>query len=303
MRGMSLVELLLALLLGTLVTGAAIGVFFAHHKTMAAAQGIAQVQHTLHTALQLVSRDVRQAGGNPCSQQIPLANLLHAPASRWWTHLASTQHPDGTWRAPWRNTLRGLTVAEFAPGTGAGARVAGSDAIEVLGADSHALTVVWHDGARFILNPRGHGVSSGLLLACDMRQASLFQGQVTGAGVTHSDTGMNCSGHLGLPGGCDAPPFTYAAHALIARWQPRRWYLGHNGRGGRSLYQITLDGDGQGITRQEMVEHITALEFRYLLAGSAVPVPLAGVGGQWEQVVGGGIESKLSMTRSTSVVR
>jgi len=285
--GMSLVELMLALLLGTLVVAAAIGVFLSTRQTMATAQGIGRIQHNLQVALELLSRDLRQAGGNPCSRYLPLANLLHAPASRWWTDLASTQHPDGTWSTPWRTTVRGLTGGQFSSGTGVGARVAGSDALELLMADSRALTVVSHDGARFILNTSAHGFSSGhLLLACDLRQASLFQATVSGARITHPGTGMNASGQLGLADGGSAEPFMYAPHALLARWTPVRWYLGHNDRNGTSLYRIriTLNGNKQEVMRQEMVEDISALEFRYLLAGTSAEVPLSGVGGRWDEV-------------------
>jgi len=293
--GMSLVELMLALLLGTLVVASAIGIFLANQKTMAASQGLGRMQQNMQVALELLTHDLRQAGGHPCSRHLPLANIIHTPASRWWTNLVSTQNSDNTWNAPWRNTLRGLTTAEFAIGTGAGARVAGSDAIEVLATDTKTATVVSHDGTRLILNTSAHGFSSGnLLLVCEPRQASVFQGVVSGATITHPAGGMNCSQYLGLPGGCNAELFVYAPHSQITRWNPVRWYLGHNGRGGTSLYQITLDGNGQGVTRQEMVEDVSALEFRYLLAGASEYVSLSTVGGNWATVIAVRIELGVS---------
>jgi len=295
--GMSLIELLLALLLGTLVVVTASGVFVVNRKTMATTQGIAQMQHTLQAALELLARELRQAGGNPCSRQIPLANRVDASSSRWWSHLGSSKMSDGRWSLPWRNTVRGLTAADLAVGTGAGARVAGSDAIELLSAESGAATVVSHDGSRFVLNTSAHGFSSGnLLLVCDARQASVFQGRVAGAIITHPASDPHCSGQLGLPGGCAAEPFVYAPHALMARWNPLRWYLGHNGRGGTSLYRITLDGNGQGVTRQEMVEDVSALEFRYLLAGTMEAVDMSGVAGRWQDVIA--VQIGLSVTAS-----
>jgi len=291
LRGMSLVELLLALLLGTLVVASAIGIFVANRKTMLTAQGVGQMQQNLQLAMALLARDIRQAGGNPCSRNLPLANLLDNPSAHWWSDLASVKRADDTWSVPWRKTLRGLTTAEFASGTRAGARVAGSDAIELLSAESDAVTVVSDDGSRFVLNTASHGFSSGnLLLVCDLRQASLFQTEVSGANVRHPANMMNCSAPPGLPGGCDVEPFVYAPHALIARWNPLRWYLGHNGRGGTSLYRMTLDGNGQGVTRQEMVEDISALTLRYLLAGHADPLGLPALAGRWEEVMAVRIE-------------
>jgi len=286
MCGMSLVELMLALLLGTLLTTIAIGIFLANRQTMASAQGIGQIQQNMQTALELLVRDLRQAGGNPCSQHIPLANIINSSASHWWAQLSSSQTADGSWSTPWRNTLRGLTTAEFPVGTDTGSRAAEGDAIELLLADSRAVTVVSHDGSRFVLNTSEHGFSNGnLLLACDSRQASLFQATVSGANILHPSTGMNCSKHLALPGGCGAELFIHASPALITRWNPVRWYLGNNGRNGTSLYQITLDSNGQGVTRHEMVENVSALEFRYLLEGSSEYVRLPDVSGRWDEVI------------------
>jgi len=294
-HGMSLVELMLALLLGSLVAATAIGIFIANQNTMMMSQGLGRIQQNMQIALELLSRDLRQAGGNPCSQSIPLANMMVAPASHWWTNLVSSQKPDGTWSAPWSNSLRGLTTAEFPAGTGERERVAGSDAIELLSADTNAVTVVSDDGTTLLLNTKAHGFSSGnLLLVCEPRQASLFQGMVSGANITHPAGGMNCSGHLGMPGGCNGEPFIYSPHALMARWNPVRWYLGVNPRGGTSLYHITLDGNGQGVTRQEMVEDVSALKFRYLLAGASEYVPLSALGGNWAGVIGVRIELEVT---------
>jgi len=298
MRGLGVVELLLALLIGTLVVAAAISVFVSNRQTVAATQGLARIQQNMQAALELLARDLKMAGGNPCSRNIPLANVLNAQASRWWTRLASAETAD----VPWGNSVRGLSTAEFPAGTGAGERVAGSDAIELLSADAHAVTVVSHDGTRLILNTAAHGFVSGqLLLVCDPRQASLFQATVSGSTLRHPAGAMNCSAHLGLPGGCEAAPFVYAPPALVARWAPVRWYLGHNGRGGTSLYQMVMDRNGQSrIRRQEVVTHIRSLAFRYRLAGASADVPISGVAGQWHRVVAVRIEISASGTEDTT---
>jgi len=282
--GLSLVELMLALLIGALVVAAAIGVFVGNRQTMASAQGIGQMQQDLSVALELIARDLRRAGGNPCGRHLPLANVINSPAARWWTDWPSAP-TDSAWRSP--AVLRAVALGELGSGSGAGAPVAGSDAIQVLAADGAVATVTSHDGARFVLNTSAHGFSSeNLLLACDPRQASVFQATVSGRNVTHLAGGApgNCSTHLGLPGGCGAQPFSYAPNALLARIYAVRWYLGHNGRGGTSLYRVEVGGNGQAATREELVEHVSLLNFRYLLAGSAGDVDSAGVAGRWGDV-------------------
>jgi len=64
LRGMSLVELMLALLLGSLVVASAISVFLANQNTMATSQCLGQMQQNMQVALEVLSRDLRQAGGH-----------------------------------------------------------------------------------------------------------------------------------------------------------------------------------------------------------------------------------------------
>lgn len=65
--GFSLVEMLIALALGTLVAGAAFAILHSNQRSYQANQGLNRVQENARVAFELISRDLRAAGGSACS--------------------------------------------------------------------------------------------------------------------------------------------------------------------------------------------------------------------------------------------
>ncbi len=65
--GFSLVELMIAMVLGILVMGAAFAVFMSNQNTYRANEGLNRIQESARTAVELMSRDIRAAGGSACS--------------------------------------------------------------------------------------------------------------------------------------------------------------------------------------------------------------------------------------------
>lgn len=65
--GFSLVELMIAMVLGILVMGAAFAIFMSNQNTYRANEGLNRIQESARTAVELISRDIRAAGGSACS--------------------------------------------------------------------------------------------------------------------------------------------------------------------------------------------------------------------------------------------
>ena len=65
--GFGLIELMIALVLGLLVMGAAFAVFQSNQSTFRANEGINRIQEGARVAFELMSRDIRAAGGSACS--------------------------------------------------------------------------------------------------------------------------------------------------------------------------------------------------------------------------------------------
>lgn len=68
-EGFSLIEMMIAMVLGALVLGAAIAVFQSNQRTYSANEGQNRIQESARVAYEMVSRDVRSAGGSACSNE------------------------------------------------------------------------------------------------------------------------------------------------------------------------------------------------------------------------------------------
>lgn len=312
-KGVTLVELMVAMVLGLLVVGAAMSVFIANKKTYVAAENIGRLQEASRVAFELMARDIRETAVNDCGADLSgAANVLNTPTAAWYTDVAGGIRGYGATTA----------FADAAFGTGEAQRVAGTDALQLLAADATRATIQAHvpASARFGLNTTDHDLEAGdIAVACDPQHAAIFQ--VTGAapGVnanivhqTGTGTPGNCSSGLGSPVACTPTGTAYRFgcafggtvagidcaldenrwSAFIARLQALRWYVGCNGRApcaepaGRSLYRSRLANDGGAleVRNDEIAEGVTGMSLGYLVGGSDTYVPAAGVA-DWSDVV------------------
>ena len=65
--GFGLIELMISMVLGLLVLGAAIAVFQSNQRTFNANEGQNRIQEGARAAFEMISRDIRAAGGTACS--------------------------------------------------------------------------------------------------------------------------------------------------------------------------------------------------------------------------------------------
>ena len=217
-RGVSLVELMIAMVLGLLVTAGAIGIFLASNQTYRATQNLSQIQESARAAFELMARDVREAGGSPCERNLPIANALNG-GTNWW---ASFGQPvigfDGNVAMPGAADLAdGTGGGNF--GTGAGQRVEGTQAIQLKSAMSNNVTVADHQptSADMKLNTANHGLRDGdIAMVCDFRQVGIFQISNVQPGVNdnlvHNTGGTISPGNStrDLGTGTDGTPTAYA---------------------------------------------------------------------------------------------
>lgn len=310
MAGLSLVELMIALVLGLLVVAGALAIFASNRQTYRTTEQLGRVQENSRVAFELMSRDIREAGGNPCGQDLPTVNVVNNAAANWWSNFAGgILGYDGGTAAP------GLTT-----GGGVAERVAGTSAIDVQSGANGVVTVTDHNptSAQFKVSTIDHGINDGdLILVCDGDHASITQVTSASPGINdtivhNTGTGSpgNCTKGLGIPdqlgdpgyppttvnsdplvytpGVCvtNGKPYTYGPNSKIARFNSHRWYIGNNARGGRSLYEMALGSNGSGnaqVNTQEIADGVRDLQVTYLQSGSGAYVPAAAIT-NWAQV-------------------
>lgn len=304
-RGLSLIELMIALVLGLVVVGAAGGVFLANRRVYAASETLNRVQENGRVSFELLARDLREAGGNPCGvpfgRDDGFVNMLRRTSDTEWTSALFT--------AGIRGTEGGTT-------------------------DSVDMALSGESGLRRIVdasNPASHvevddasGIKEGdLVLACNSEKAILFEvrgltgndkkirfngGRNCASTLLGNDPDLNCSAAKnGFPGAAcftggtcgawvaerykDASGNLVYPPAYVVSTGGVRWHVANNDRGGTSLYRARLDGSAGGwaiVDRgEEIAEGVSRLQLRYRRANA----PASGFrpaneipADQWEQV-------------------
>ncbi|MBE2211266.1 MAG: prepilin-type N-terminal cleavage/methylation domain-containing protein [Xanthomonadaceae bacterium] len=287
-RGFSLVELMVAMVIGLLVLAAAGGIFLTNRRTYTATENLSRLQENARFAFELMSRDIREASGNACNsgRGMAMVNVLNDPATRWWSD--------------WQNgAIRGFGAGEAFPdsafGTGAGQRLAGTEALALVSGGNRTALVTGHNpgGTEFTVSNAAHGFTPGdILIACGpnsevtgvLRLGAIFQmtGVAGSTAIRHDGGGGspgNATGNLGL----DNSEFTFAPNTTISDLHAVRWYIANNGRGGRSLYQGVLTGNGV-VQNQEVVDNVQSMALEYLVPSAGGYLGPAAVAGRWGEV-------------------
>ena len=294
-RGLSLIELMISMMLGLLVVASASAIFLSNRQTYRATEGLGRVQEGGRMAFELMARDLRDAGGVTCGNAdrtapMKLVNVLNNPATQWWTN--------------WNGGVVGYeAVIPLGPPVN---RVPGTDAVDLMSGDDTTASTVRADntgGAQIKLNTAAHGFQTGdLAIACDWQQASLFQ--ITGIGG--GDTLLHASG-AGSPGNCSkglgyANPADCSATGQIHQYGPTgpdprraasvvrlhsaRWYIGTT-PAGRSLFRSTVVNQGgvPVVRNQEIAEGVNDMQLQYLVSGAANYVDATAVpANSWDDV-------------------
>lgn len=290
--GLTLIELMIAMALGLIVAAAAVALFATNKLTYTATENIGRIQESGRVAFELMSRDLRDAGGIPCDSSLAatMQNGLNGSTTQWWTN--------------WDNGLRGYgpTTAFTAPvaaATGAfgttaeGNRVSGTDAIELKSADPTSVMVSAdvsnaNRSAPLPVNNVTGLQSNDLIVVCDFYGGTLFQATgFTGTTILHAGG----AGSGGSPGNIDATldlgsygndkngvaiP-AISMNAFVAIWRASRWYVGCNLRvacdqpGGRSLYQVRVSNVAGTYTvaADEIATGVQDMNVQYLVAGNS----------------------------------
>lgn len=276
--GFTLIELMVAMLLGLIVIGGVTSVFLANQQVYRTNAALGEVQDNTRMSFEMLAQNIRAAGLVGCSNNGQVANVL-----------ADGPNNGGTdWWANWNNALQGYgsgTAANPAltVGTAAGQQVAGTDSLMVLNAADGGLSISSDDTVGYTLTLNGSNsdfAAKKIMIVCDPAQATLFRASSYTASSTAPTVGyaqtsgggtINCSTGLGYPSVCTAAGtvYAYGANAMIAPLQAGVWYIGNNPAGGRSLYLDSVATDTGGATAQEMVRDVTAMNISYHMANQA----------------------------------
>ena len=273
--GFTLIELMVALVLGLIVIAGVISVFLANQQVYRTNQAIGDVQDGSRIAFELMAHDIRGAGLTGCSNNGQVANVLNngpygVGTKDWWADMML-------------NAVHGYDTTQVDPAIAFGTtsspqtRVSGTPSLQLIGAADLGLSVLQKiDAANFKINGTSTAIRPGdVAIICDPSQAAIFQ--ITdyryNNTVVHNDgvgvaTPGNCSKGLSFPTLCTSngnqlPP--YGPNSQLAKLTAADWFIGTNPVGGRSLYRADLENIGgiPTIVPQEMVRDVTGMSIFY----------------------------------------
>ncbi|MGB1270711.1 MAG: PilW family protein [Endozoicomonas sp.] len=268
-KGFSLVEMLVALVLGLVLFTGVGHLVLASNKSWVLQDELARIQENARLALDILSQDIRSAGYTGCPPQASLANALYTDSDnrRWMMHFDKGILGIPFWGSSDESVIGHLDSNAI------------SEAIVVHSIDqARAIAVRGHDeGTATVTLASEHSFDEGDLLALTSRnckQVSVFRGgsATAGSSVSHpagnSGSLYNCTSLL--QGHYNCHTSTIGADKLndqdgvLSPLQSRAFYL-RNSNGVPTLYRKRAGEytSGNSINAEALVEGIERLNLRY----------------------------------------
>jgi len=275
-QGFSIVELLIAMVLGLLVVGSALAIFLSNRQTYTATEGVGRTSENARLAFELMARDLRESGSTPCgNSRLTVSTVLNGAGTNWYDWQTAMTGYDG-----------GVVMPGVAFGTTLRERIAGTDAVELHSGTAGGAKINQHNkwnvasDGEFTMVNASHGYTAGeIVVVCDYQRGAVFQiSSVAGDKIRYNTAGVtpgNANTKLGgcLETECTSDFYQFQNTALITRLGASRWFIGANGRtcNGvpcRSLYQQSVQS-GVTSVAEEIAENVQDLQVTYLLNTNA----------------------------------
>ncbi len=221
--GFGLIELMIAMVLGLLVLGAAFAVFQSNQRTYGANEGLNRMQESARVAYEMMSRDIRATGSSACSNE---------------ALVMGTDDTSMDFREPIGDDGTGLTLTS-------------ADDLSYRVSNATASSVTLTED-----NP----VASDIFKADDI--VMVCNAAMTGFVEVASTAGRVVTFKTSLEFDPSDTTNAAAGSISIARMRSSRWYVGANPRGGSSLFVSRFGGAGEevadGVQSLAMTFHQTS---------------------------------------------
>ena len=282
-RGVTLIELMVSLVIGLLLTGAIMQIFLRNRVTYAFNDGLSQIQENARFALDHVADTTRMAGFLGCLSNVGITNRLDGAANAFRDDLvnglqgfeANGTTTGDTYAAADVDPAPLDDAAAWTPALPAElsdpARVIpGSDVLVVRNVSGVTSPLVspFTDATQLHVGSPVDFLPGEVLVVTDCQKASIFQATAVtavagGADVDHDDTAMT-------PGNAvptDWPPDqNYGLGSEVARLEATAFYVGQGESGSPALFQLRLQRTNATTTDfqpEELVDGIDTMQVRY----------------------------------------
>lgn len=252
--GLSLIELMIALLIGSILLIGVVQVFAASRTAYQLSEGMSRTQENGRFALDYLQRDIRMAGHFGCvndqaRRQIAGALTSHFPVNgpmdfRYSIRGYENASPAGVALSPTRVAGTDSIVLRFMSGNG----------IPVTGINPGGLTIDVDPAKWNVLTDGGLAAPVVFGVAdCAFADVFLASSANGAAGRVVAPAGVDLARYGASPEG--GPTMLYRGETIV-------YYIGLGAGGRPSLWRARVNSDGS-TTSEELVEGIENLQFRY----------------------------------------
>ena len=221
-KGFSIVELMVALLLGLFLVSGVTAMYVSSKQTYRMTDNLSRLQESLRFSLDFMSSDIRMAGYLPCRFPPTNINAINNGTATWFLDYFNYGIRG------YEGGISTFPTALPAVGTNPGDRVAGSDAIAILKGSVYASSLTFHNsgGNVFTLqntfDDQSDFQQGSIAIVCDPRQASIFQ--VSDAATTTKTVRYGDNSYIS-PGNTTTSIGSYGEDAQITSYEPVIYYI------------------------------------------------------------------------------
>ncbi|MBS4020338.1 PilW family protein [Azonexus hydrophilus] len=207
-HGLTLVELMVAMTIGLILMLGATGVLITNQRAFTATEGLSQIQENSRIAVDMIARDIREAGGHPC-----MAMTLNDHTGGDATAVAIA------------NILRNSSGVVVNPATNPGNRNTGQGALQLL-TSTNTLSITTHTTGENVFTVNNNLRANDIIIVCTGKSAHILRvSAATPANVTVTQ----------------APGVNLQGATIAAGLNIRTWYVGTD----NFLYRS--EGNGAGV--------------------------------------------------------
>lgn len=277
-KGIGLVEIMVALVVGLVLMGGVFQIFQSARMTYRVTEALARVQENGRFAMMFLSHDLRMAGYSGCSRDIPLKSTLNDSGNYIYdfqTYLIG--HIDKNKNGNWLPALpAGISDA-----------VNGTDIITVRAAESSAAKILppyMNQLSAALHIEEGSGLSAGdIVLVSDCQMGTVFQ--ISGGNPDVSGAVVHNTGNSVVPGNSTKDlGKTYKGDAELMRIKTTTYFLRKNAAGEPALWRRIGSNSAE-----KLVEGVDDMTVSYGVDtgadGSADAYRTADQVASWEDVV------------------
>ncbi|MBA57216.1 MAG: pilus assembly protein PilW [Pseudomonadales bacterium] len=278
-RGFSIVELMIAMVLGLVLMGGVIQAFISTKQTYNLNEEMAWIQENARFSVGFMAEDLRMAGYYGCaSRASSIANVLKDPDTSWVTDFGKGIHGYDGDSTSFPNTVFPRPVTASLPNS-----LPKTDVFTIHKADlDNAFQVVSHNANSSVIGLQSpHNFPDGtILIVSDCHHSAVFQSTAPQQNKVNHNPGNsvspgNCTKGLGLPVVCSAngTGYTYKEDAFVMRAIGHAYYIDTASNGVPSLFRESLDTGGSTTTAEEMVQGVENMQIQYGLDKDGDSIP------------------------------